>query len=48
MRAEGRSASHVAYAVGYESVPQFTREYGRLFGLPPAQDTKAARDRASA
>ena len=48
MRAEGRSASHVAYAVGYESVPQFTREYGRLFGLPPVQDTKAARDRASA
>jgi AraC-like DNA-binding protein len=48
MRAEGCSASHAAYAVGYESVPQFTREYGRLFGLPPAQDTKTAQDRARA
>jgi AraC-like DNA-binding protein len=48
MRADGCSASHAAYAVGYESVPQFTREYGRLFGLPPAQDTKTAQDRARA
>jgi AraC-like DNA-binding protein len=29
--------------VGYESVPQFTREYGRLFGQPPARDVAAAR-----
>lgn len=32
-----------AYAVGYESVPQFTREYGRMFGLPPARDMRAAK-----
>ncbi|RKK05966.1 helix-turn-helix domain-containing protein [Pseudoroseomonas wenyumeiae] len=43
MQGEGRSASSAAFAVGYESVPQFTREYGRLFGLPPARDAEAAR-----
>lgn len=43
MLADGRSASQAAYAVGYESVPQFTREYGRMFGAPPAQDIRQAR-----
>lgn len=43
MVAEGASASKAAFTVGYESVPQFTREYGRLFGLPPVRETKAAR-----
>lgn len=43
MMAEGISASSAAFAVGYESVSQFTREYGRLFGLPPAKDTEAVR-----
>lgn len=43
MIAEGMSPSNAAYAVGYESVPQFTREYGRLFGRPPVADTKATR-----
>jgi AraC-like DNA-binding protein len=43
MLAEGVSASSAAFAVGYESVSQFTREYGRLFGLPPVRDTEAAR-----
>lgn len=46
MQAEGMGASGAAFAVGYESVPQFTREYGRLFGLPPIRDIKAARGRA--
>jgi AraC-like DNA-binding protein len=36
----------VALGVGYESTSQFTREYGRLFGLPPARD--AARVRLAA
>ncbi|MBB3160206.1 AraC family transcriptional regulator [Rhizobium laguerreae] len=45
MLAEGVPASHAAFAVGYESVPQFTREYGRMFGLSPVRDMKAARDR---
>ncbi|WP_298232660.1 AraC family transcriptional regulator [uncultured Azohydromonas sp.] len=44
MLSEGVSASGAAFAVGYESVPQFTREYGRMFGLPPARDIKVARD----
>ena len=37
MLAEGASASHAAHTVGYESVQQFTREYGRMFGLPPVR-----------
>jgi len=45
MLAEGMSASNAAFAVGYESVPQFTREYGRTFGAPPVRDIKAARSR---
>lgn len=47
MLAEGLTASAAAYAVGYESVPQFTREYGRLFGAPPARDAGAVRARAA-
>jgi len=45
MLAEGASASSAAFAVGYESVPQFTREYGRLFGTTPVRDARAARER---
>ncbi len=47
MRSECIPASGAAFAVGYESVPQFTREYGRMFGLPPVRDTEAARDWAN-
>ncbi len=43
----GEAISNAAYAVGYESVPQFTREYGRLFGLSPARDIRTARQRLS-
>ncbi|KKX27130.1 AraC family transcriptional regulator [Rhizobium sp. LC145] len=35
---EGLSASSAAFDVGYESVSQFTREYGRLFKVPPKRD----------
>jgi AraC-like DNA-binding protein len=45
MLADGEMISNAAYAVGYESVTQFTREYGRMFGLPPARDMKAAKTR---
>lgn len=45
MIAEGMAISNAAYEVGYESIPQFTREYSRLFGLPPARDMKAVKTR---
>ena len=48
MLAEGVSSSIAAFAVGYESVQQFTREYGRLFGLPPVRDTGTAKRVAEA
>lgn len=46
MTGEGLSASSAAFAVGYESVQQFTREYRRLFGLPPGKDSEALRSKA--
>lgn len=48
MLAEGVSASSAAFSVGYESVSQFTREYGRMFGLSPVRDARSARGRAMA
>jgi len=48
MLSDGVTSSSAAFAVGYESVPQFTREYGRMFGLPPVRETKAARGNAQA
>lgn len=39
---QGLTASAAAYEVGYESVPQFTREYGRMFGAPPRRDVRSA------
>lgn len=44
MLAEGKSASRAAFDVGYASVPQFTREYARMFGLPPVKDRKQVND----
>ena len=37
-----------AYAVGYESLSQFTREYSRFFGQPPRRDVLALRERLMA
>ncbi|MFC3079065.1 AraC family transcriptional regulator N-terminal domain-containing protein [Phenylobacterium terrae] len=45
MLGEARDAQAAAFEVGYESPSQFSREYARLFGAPPARD--AARLRAS-
>jgi len=42
--AEPGAVASVAFSVGYESASQFTREYTRQFGMPPARD--AARLRA--
>ena len=35
-----RHASDVAFAVGYESASQFSREYAREFGIPPTRDVR--------
>ncbi|PZX47038.1 AraC family transcriptional regulator [Cereibacter changlensis] len=43
MLAEGKEISQAAHAVGYASVPQFTREYGRLFDVSPGKDMRLAR-----
>ncbi len=37
------SASDVAFAVGYESASQFSREYLRQFGAPPVRDVRQIR-----
>ena len=34
MLAHDETVGDAAYAVEYQSVPQFTREYGRLFAPP--------------
>ena len=39
-------AARVGFDVGYESASQFSREYRRLFGAPPVQDTRKARSLA--
>lgn len=38
MAAENLDAASTAYQVGYESPSQFSREYARMFGNPPARD----------
>lgn len=48
MLSEGKTASNAAFDVGYESVSQFNREYGRTFGQPPVRDIRLARSRAVA
>ncbi|WP_028391108.1 AraC family transcriptional regulator [Bacillus cihuensis] len=37
-------AADVAFRVGYESPSQFSREYSRMFGLPPKEDIKRLRE----
>lgn len=42
---ESGDATEVAYRVGYESASQFSREYSRMFGLPPKADIKRLKDK---
>ena len=39
---EQHNATSAAYEVGYTSASQFSREYRRLFSVPPAQDARTA------
>ena len=41
-------AASTAFAVGYESASQFSREYTRMFGTPPARDAGKLRRRREA
>lgn len=41
---EALSAEEISFQVGYESPSQFSREYARMFGLPPISDIKQLRD----
>jgi AraC-like DNA-binding protein len=43
MLTEHLDASTAAFRVGYESASQFSREYRRLFGAPPAKDIAGQR-----
>ncbi len=40
LMAQNIEAAQVAFEVGYESPSQFSREYARMFGLPPIADTR--------
>ncbi|HEY2405023.1 MAG TPA: AraC family transcriptional regulator [Polyangiaceae bacterium] len=42
LRAGPHSVSSAAFAVGYESASQFSREYARKFGRPPSADLQVA------
>lgn len=46
MLGEARDAQAAGFEVGYESPSQFSREYARLFGAPPARDAARLRARA--
>jgi transcriptional regulator GlxA family with amidase domain len=45
---DSRDATSIAFTVGYESPSQFSREYARLFGLPPARDAARFKSPAAA
>ena len=43
MLTERLDVGSAGYSVGYQSPSQFSREYSRLYGLPPLRDVGAAR-----
>jgi AraC-like DNA-binding protein len=43
MLSEAASVAEAAYQVGYESASQFSREYSRMFGVPPKRDSLSYR-----
>jgi len=48
MVAEAMDAAGAGYRVGYESPSQFSRDYARMFGMPPAKDAWRLRTTAGA
>jgi AraC-like DNA-binding protein len=44
--AEPGDVGGVGFAVGYDSPSQFSREYRRMFGVPPSRDALALREAA--
>lgn len=47
MLIDGADATSACYHVGYESASQFSREYARKFGAPPARDMRRMRQDAA-
>jgi AraC-like DNA-binding protein len=45
--AEPGNVTGVGFAVGYDSPSQFSREYRRMFGVPPSRDASALRGAAA-
>jgi len=43
MLSDGSKASSAAFSVGYQSISQFSRDYRKMFGLPPRRETSRAR-----
>jgi len=46
MVAEGMEAASAGFQVGYDSPSQFSRDYSRIFGMPPAKDASRLRGAA--
>ena len=44
MLGDGLSAAEASLRVGYSSPSQFSREFKRLFGVPPSQASETASD----
>jgi transcriptional regulator GlxA family with amidase domain len=44
LTADPHDVAGVAYAVGYDSPSQFSREYRRMFGAPPSRDASGTRE----
>lgn len=47
MLGEDLDAASTAYRVGYDDASHFSREYKRLFGLPPMRDMQRLRENAA-
>ena len=42
--AKPEDVAGAGFAVGYDSPSQFSREYRRMFGVPPSRDAAAVRE----